>query len=101
MRRLVIAAAGACVLVFAGSAGALAERVFRLDSGDQAFIRGTAVVCAVTQGAGTAKQVSCFRVDKAGRPVNRSYGVAIAQNGVAVVRFGAGGQSTVVFQRKQ
>lgn len=84
-----------------GSGGAVALRIFQLQRGDQARIQGTSVVCAVTQAGGTSEQVSCFKVDSGGHPLKGSYGIAIADNGVAVFRNQAGGKSTVIFRHKQ
>jgi hypothetical protein len=100
-RKLMIVVTLVGALIVAGSGGAVALRIFKLDRGDQASIQGTSLVCAVTQAGGTSKQVSCFKVDSGGHPLKGSYGVAIADNGVAVFRNQAGGKNTVIFRHKQ
>ena len=61
MKRSLIVIAAVAALVFAGFAGAMAEKVFRMGVGDTAFVKGATVACGVSHNSTIGNAMTCFK----------------------------------------
>ena len=97
MKKFLIGLAAVAVLVFAATAGAVAEKVFTVGVGDVVFIKGNSVSCSV---ANPYKQMVCFKHNKKGRAVPGTYGATVANGFAGLVRFDAKGQPKLVVKKE-
>jgi hypothetical protein len=93
MKKLLIGFAATAVLVCAATAGAVAEKVFRLGIGDVVFIRGSNISCSV---ANPYKQMVCFKRNKTGHAKPGTYGTTASDRFAAIVRFKSDGSPVIV-----
>jgi hypothetical protein len=96
MKKFLIGFAACAVLAFAATAGAVAEKVFKVGVGDVVFIKGNNVSCSV---ANPYKQMVCFRHDKAGHAVPGTYGATVANGFAGLVKFDSKGNPKIVLKK--
>ena len=96
MKKFLIGFAACAALAFAATAGAVAEKVFRVGVGDVVFIKGSDVSCSV---ANPYKQMVCFKHDNTGHAVPGSYGATVAGSFAALVRFDAKGKPKLILKK--
>jgi hypothetical protein len=96
MKKFLIGFAAAAVLVFAATAGAVAEKVLKVGIGDVVFIKGSSVSCSV---ANPYKQMVCFKHNKRGNAVPNTYGATVANGFAGLVRFDSKGKPKVVVKK--
>ena len=71
MKKFLIRLAAVAVLLFAATAGAVAEEVLRIGVGDIVFINGSKISCSV---ANPYKQMVCFKHNRRGDAVPNTFG---------------------------
>ncbi len=96
MKKFMLGLAAVALLLFAATAGAVAEKVFRLGVGDVVFVKGSKVSCSV---AAAFKQMVCFKHTRNGRAVPGTYGTTTANGFAGIVRFNKKGQPVFVVRR--
>jgi hypothetical protein len=96
MKKFLIGFAACAVLAFAATAGAVAEKVFKVGVGDVVFIKGSSVSCSV---ANPYKQMVCFRHDKVGHALPNTYGATVANGFAGLVKFDAKGKPKLVVKK--
>ena len=96
MKKLVIGLVATTMLLFAATAGAVAEKVLKIGIGDVVFIKGSNVSCSV---ANPYKQMVCFKHDKSGHAVSGTYGATVADGFAGLVKFDAKGKPKLVLKK--
>jgi hypothetical protein len=96
MKKFLIAFAAVAVLVFAATAGAVAEKVFNIGVGDVVFIKGSKISCSV---ANPYKQMVCFKHNASGHAIPGTYGATVANGFAGLVRFNSKGQPKLVVRK--
>ena len=96
MKKFLLALAAVAVLVFAATAGAVAEKVFNIGVGDVVFIKGSKISCSV---ADPYKQMVCFKHNSRGHAVPGTYGATVANGFVGLVKFDAKGKPKLVLKK--
>jgi hypothetical protein len=96
MKKLMLGFAAVALLVFAATAGAVAEKVFRLGVGDVVFVRGSKLSCSV---ANPYKQMVCFVHNRRGRAVPGTYGTTASNKFAGIVRFNSKGKPVFVTRK--
>jgi hypothetical protein len=96
MKKIVIGIGALCALVFAATAGAIAEKVLKLGVGDVVFVKGSSLSCSV---ANPYHQMVCFKHNRSGHPVPRSYGTTTSDRFAGVVRFNKHGKPVVIVRK--
>jgi hypothetical protein len=96
MKKFLIGLAAVAVLVFAATAGAVAEKVLRIGVGDVVFIKGNSISCSV---ANPYKQMVCFKHNKTGHAVPGTYGATVANGFAGLVRFDSKGKPKLVSKK--
>ena len=84
------------MLAFAATAGAVAEKVFKVGVGDVVFVKSSDISCSV---ANPYKQMVCFKHDKVGHAVPGTYGATVASGFVGLVKFDAKGKPKLVLKK--
>jgi hypothetical protein len=97
MKKFLIGVAALAVLVFAATAGAVAEKVLKIGIGDVVFIKGTSISCSV---ANPYKQMVCFKHNSRGHAVPGTYGATVSNGFAGLVRFDAKGQPKLVVKKE-
>jgi opacity protein-like surface antigen len=97
MKKFLIGCAAIAVLMFAATAGAVAEKVLKIGVGDVVFINGTKISCSV---ANPYKQMVCFKHNKRGNAVANTYGATVANGFAGLVRFDSKGKPKVVVKKQ-
>jgi hypothetical protein len=105
-KRKLFAIAGSLVvagsLVFAGVAASTAFQIFRALPGDSVQVAGAPITCAVVRQSGK-NIVTCFKRNKVGLPLPRTFAISVASDRVFVVKLGTRGNNLtgkIVFNRK-
>ncbi len=83
-------------LLFAATAGAVAEKVLRIGVGDVLYVKSSKISCSV---ANPYKQMVCFKRKSNGQPKPGSYGTTTSGRFVAIVRFNSKGKPVPVTQK--
>ena len=96
MKKFLIGFAACAVLAFAATAGAVAEKVFKVGIGDVVFINGSDVSCSV---ANPYKQMVCFKHDKTGQAVPGTYGATVSSRFSGLVKFDSKGKPKLVLKK--
>jgi hypothetical protein len=96
MKKFLIGFAAVAVLVFAATAGAVAEKVFKIGVGDVVFIKGNSISCSV---ANPYKQMVCFKHDNTGHAVPGTYGATVSNGFVGLVKFDSKGKPKLVLKK--
>jgi len=96
MKKFALGLAAVAVLLFAATAGAIAEKTFRLGVGDVVFVKGSQLSCSI---ANPYKQMVCFKHDAKGHAVPGTYGGTVSDKFAGVVKFDSKGRPKVVFKR--
>jgi len=96
MKKFLIGFAAVAVLVFAASAGAVAEKVLKIGIGDVVFIKGSSISCSV---ANPYKQMVCFKHNKVGHAVPGTYGATVADGFAGLVHFDSKGKPKLVVKK--
>ena len=96
MKKVLIGFAACAVLAFAATAGAVAEKVFRVGVGDVVFVKSSNVSCSV---ANPHKQMVCFKHDRVGQAVPGTYGATVADEFVGLVKFDSKGKPKLVLKK--
>jgi len=96
MKKFLIGFAVCAVLAFAATAGAVAEKVFKVGIGDVVFVKNSDVSCSV---ANPYKQMVCFKHDNVGHAVPGTYGATVASGFVGLVKFDAKGKPKLVLKK--
>lgn len=96
MKKLMLGLAAVAVLLFAATAGAVAEKVFKLGVGDVIFVKGSNLSCSI---ANPYKQMVCFKRDALGHPVPGTYGTTASEKFAGVVRFKSDGKPVIVLKK--
>ena len=96
MKKFLIGFAACAVLAFAATAGAVAEKVFRVGIGDVVFVKGSDISCSV---ANPFKQMVCFKHNKVGHAVPGTYGATVANSFVGLVKFDSKGKPKLVVKK--
>jgi hypothetical protein len=96
MKKFLIGFAVCAVLAFAATAGAVAEKVFKVGVGDVVFVKSSDVSCSV---ANPYKQMVCFKHDKVGHAVAGTYGATVSSGFVGLVKFDAKGKPKLVLKK--
>jgi hypothetical protein len=96
MRKFLIAFAAVAALLFAATAGAVAEKVLKIGVGDVVFINGTKVSCSV---ANPYKQMVCFKHNKHGKAVPNTYGATVSDSFAGLVKFDSKGKPKLISKK--
>ena len=96
MKKFLIGFAACAVLAFAATAGAVAERVFKVGVGDVVFVKGSDVSCSV---ANPYKQMVCFKHDNVGHAVPGTFGATVSSGFVGLVKFDSKGKPKLVLKK--
>jgi hypothetical protein len=96
MKKFLIGFVALAVFVFAATAGAVAEKVFKIGVGDVVFIKGNSISCSV---ANPYKQMVCFKHDNTGHAVPGTYGSTVANGFVGLVKFDSKGKPKLVLKK--
>jgi len=96
MKKFLIGFAACAVLAFAATAGAVAERVFKVGVGDVVFIKGSDISCSV---ANPYKQMVCFKHDHVGHAVPGTFGATVSSGFVGLVKFDSKGKPKLVLKK--
>lgn len=96
MKKLMLGLAAVALLLFAATAGAVAEKVFRIGVGDVVFVKGSKVSCSV---AAAYKQMVCFKHTGGGRAVPGTYGTTTSNKFAGIVRFNSKGKPVFVVRK--
>lgn len=96
MKKVLIGFAACAVLAFAATAGAVAEKVFKVGVGDVVFIKGSDVSCSV---ADPYKQMVCFKHNRKGQAVAGTYGATVSSGFVGLVKFDSKGKPKLILKK--
>ena len=97
MRKFLIGLAAVAVLLFAATAGAVAEKVLRVGVGDVVFINGSKISCSV---ANPYKQMVCFKHNKRGNAVPNTFGATVSNDFAGIVRFDSKGKPKFIVKKE-
>lgn len=96
MKKFLIGFAACAVLAFAATAGAVAEKVFKVGVGDVVFVKSSDVSCSV---ANPQKQMVCFKHNRTGDAVPGTYGATVSSAFVGLVKFDSKGKPKLVLKK--
>jgi len=96
MKKLVIGLVATTMLLFAATAGAVAEKVLNVGVGDVLFVKNSHLACSI---ANPYKQMVCFKRDKSGHAVPGTFGTTASDQFAAVVRFNSKGTPVIVVKK--
>jgi hypothetical protein len=96
MKKLVLGLVAVVVLLFAATAGAVAEKVLKLGVGDVVFVKGSRLSCSI---ADPYKQMVCFKHDRRGNAVPGTFGATTSDKFAAIVRFNSKGKPVIVTKK--
>jgi len=96
MKKLVIGLVATTMLLFAATAGAVAEKVLNVGVGDVLFVKNTHIACSV---ANPYKQMVCFKRNASGHAVPGTFGTTASDKFAAVVRFNKKGTPVIVVKK--
>jgi len=96
MKKLVLGLVAVVVLLFAATAGAVAEKVLKLGVGDVVFVKGSHLSCSI---ANPYKQMVCFKHDASGHAIPGTFGATTSDKFAALVRFNSKGKPVIVTKK--
>ncbi|HEX9415701.1 MAG TPA: hypothetical protein VF895_03225 [Gaiellaceae bacterium] len=96
MKKLALGLAAVAVLLFAATAGAIAERTFKLGVGDVVFVKGSLLSCSI---ANPYKQMVCFKHDPTGHAVPGTYGATTSDKFAGLVKFDSKGKPKLILKK--
>lgn len=96
MKKFLLGLAAVAALLFAATAGAVAEKIFKVGVGDVIFVRGSEMSCSV---ANPYKQMVCFKHDGTGHAVPGSYGATTSDKFAGIVRFNKKGKPVLIVKK--
>ena len=96
MKKLVLGLVAVVVLLFAATAGAVAEKVLKLGVGDVVFVKGSQLSCSI---ADPYKQMVCFKHNRSGHAIPGTFGATTSDKFAAIVRFNSKGKPVIVTKK--